>query len=70
VLSQHGFQGQKELHEIFETFGLDYWSVETRDKEARTPTLEVIKREVIRGEVVSQYTVIDDLLTFATTSEL
>lgn len=52
----------KELDEIFEELGLDYWDILDREKEARTPVLEVIKREIVRGEIISQYTVIDDLL--------
>ena len=55
-------QLQKELDAIFETLGLDYWDIVDREKEARTPVLEVIKREIVRGEIVSEYTVIDDLL--------
>jgi hypothetical protein len=32
-------------------------------EEGRTTVLEVMKRELIRGEVVGQYTLIDDILS-------
>jgi hypothetical protein len=53
---------RKELDAIAETIGLDYWNIGDRDPVVRTPLLEVIKRELIRGEIVSQYTLIDDIL--------
>jgi hypothetical protein len=61
-LSRKQRQLKNELLAISETLGLDYWNILGRKREARTPVLEVIKREVVRGEVVSQYTLIDDLL--------
>ena len=42
---------------------IDYWNIRDREKAARTPVLEVIMRELIRGEVIGQYTLIDDLLS-------
>ena len=55
-------QLRKDLDAIAQTIGMDYWNILDRESEARTPVLEVMKREMIRGEVVSQYTLIDDLL--------
>lgn len=52
----------KELDEIMQTQGLDYWNIARYEKEARTPTLESIKREVIKGVVVDEYTLIDEYL--------
>jgi hypothetical protein len=52
-----------ELREISSIVRVDYWNIRDREKEARTPVLEVMKRELIRGEVVGQYTLIDDLLS-------
>jgi len=52
-----------ELHEISSIVRVDYWNIRDREREARTPVLEVMKRELILGEVVGQYTLIDDLLS-------
>ncbi len=52
-----------ELEEIARIVRVDYWNIREREKEARTPVLEVMKRELIRGEVIGQYTLIDDLLS-------
>jgi|SRR5271155_2745392 len=52
-----------ELEEITKIVRVDYWNVLERKRAARTPVLEVMKRELIRGEVVGQYTLIDDLLS-------
>lgn len=54
---------QKELGEIAEIVRVDYWNIHERERESRTPVLEVMKRELIRGEIVGQYTLIDDLLS-------
>jgi hypothetical protein len=53
---------REDLDNIARTIGVDYWNILDREPEARTPVLEVTKREMIRGEIVSQYTLIDDLL--------
>jgi hypothetical protein len=52
-----------ELDKIASIVRVDYWNIRNREKEARTPVLEVMKRELIRGEVIGQYTLIDDLLS-------
>lgn len=52
-----------ELEQIASIVRIDYWNIRDREKEARTPVLEVIRRELIRGEVIGQYTLIDDLLS-------
>jgi hypothetical protein len=52
-----------ELKRIASIVRIDYWNIRDREKEARTPVLEVIRRELIRGEVIGQYTLIDDLLS-------
>jgi hypothetical protein len=54
---------QKELDAIAEIVRVDYWNILKLEREARTPMLEVMKREMVRGEVVGQYTIIDDLLS-------
>jgi len=53
-----------ELDKITSASGLDYWNILERDvdKEYRTVVLQVIVRDIVRGEVVSQYTLIDERL--------
>jgi hypothetical protein len=51
---------RKELEKIAEIVRIDYWNILEREKAARTPVLEVMRRELIRGEIVGQYTLIDD----------
>jgi hypothetical protein len=53
---------RRELDAIAETIGIDYWNILDREAAARTPVLEVIKRELIRGEIVTEYTLVDDLV--------
>lgn len=52
-----------ELEKIASIVRVDYWNIRDRERGARTPVLEVMKRELIRGEVIGQYTLIDDLLS-------
>lgn len=52
-----------ELEKIASIVRVDYWNIQDRERGARTPVLEVMKRELIRGEVIGQYTLIDDLLS-------
>jgi hypothetical protein len=52
-----------ELEKITSIVRIDYWNIRDREKETRTAVLEVMKRELIRGEVIGQYTMIDDLMS-------
>jgi hypothetical protein len=55
----------KDLDKIMSVAGLDYWNILDRDPEYdphRTIVLQSIMREIVRGEVVSQYTLIDEQL--------
>lgn len=56
-------QLQRELSAIARIVRVDYWNIRERERAARTPTLQVMKRELVRGEIVGQYTLIDDLLS-------
>lgn len=47
---------REDLDAVARTIGMDYWNILEPEPEARTPVLEVIKREMIRGEIVSRYT--------------
>jgi len=54
----------EELDNITSVAGLDYWNILDRDvdNEYRTTILQVIVREIVRGEVVTHYTLIDEHL--------
>lgn len=52
----------KELDEIVEIVGLDYKKIEELDKEAIIPTLDITKRQIVRGHVVDCYVLIDEYL--------
>ena len=54
-----------DLNKIMSAVGLDYWNILDRDPEYdqhRTVVLQAIVREIVRGEVISQYTLIDEQL--------
>jgi len=51
-----------EVEKVTELLGLDWRKIKDYEKEARTPHLERIKRHLIIGEVVMQYTLIDEYL--------
>jgi hypothetical protein len=53
---------QRELDLIFARIGLDYWDLDEMDPAMRIHALRGVRREVIRGEVVSQYTLLDEHL--------
>jgi len=52
-----------DLEEIAQIVRVDYWNILQRERDSRTAVLEVMKRELIRGEVIGQYTLIDDMLS-------
>jgi len=52
----------QELEGIVSHLGLDYREIGDYEEAARTPQLERIKRHLIRGEVVGEYTLIDEFL--------
>jgi hypothetical protein len=62
-LTQRQRKLMDELETITSIVRVDYWNIRDRKKDVRTPVLEVMKRELIRGEVIGQYTLIDDLLS-------
>lgn len=51
-----------ELDAVFSSLLLDYWNAEKWPAKWRTTQLEVALRFAIRGEVVHQYTLVDELL--------
>lgn len=51
-----------ESEQISEIVRVDYWNIRQWPCESRTAVLEVMKRELVRGEIIGQYTLIDDFL--------
>jgi len=54
----------KELDYIYSMLRMDYWNIKEYKfpKEEKTPILEFQKNQTIRGEIVVQYTFIDEML--------
>lgn len=52
----------KELNDIYSLLGMDYRNIKEYPKEARSAVLESQKNQAIRGQIVMQYTVIDELM--------
>jgi hypothetical protein len=52
-----------EIGQICRLLGLDFYDIDQRSPEGRTPMLANIKRHIIRGEIVSSYTLVDELLS-------
>jgi hypothetical protein len=54
-----------EIEEIAAAINMDHWHIEKNYEpgELRTVTLELMKDKLIRGEVISCYTLLDELLT-------
>jgi len=61
-LTQYQQRLVREVDEICDVLGLDYWKMHEYEREARTPHLERIKRHLIIGEVVTRYTLVDEYL--------
>ena len=53
----------KEIEDIIELFGLNYQRVDSLEQEAILPVLRSIKDHYIRGQIVLDYTFIDELLS-------
>lgn len=52
----------RDLEELAELLGLDWQNIKEYERESRTPHLERMKRHLILGEVIGQYTLIDEYL--------
>src|SRR5271157_1148520 len=52
----------KELDMVFSGLELDFWNAERWPPKWKTARLEVALRWLVRGEVVHQYTLVDELL--------
>jgi hypothetical protein len=54
---------QSEIKKIAATINTDFWDIERYDPKDRSLRLEIMKDKLIRSEIVSKYTVIDEYLT-------
>jgi hypothetical protein len=54
---------KREIEEIAELIRMDHWNITQYDEEARTPKLGVMKMQMVRGEIIQKYTLIDEFLT-------
>jgi hypothetical protein len=52
----------KELDELTDLFDLDYWNIESYDKDGRTYYLEAMRSKFVRSQVIIWYTLIDEFL--------
>ena len=53
----------KEARSIAALAKVDFWDVENKDKEARTTLLRLAINQMVIAEVVTQYTLLDEILT-------
>lgn len=55
----------KDLQELAELIGQDYDNILSYEPDARTASLELMRDQMVRGEVIMSYTVVDEFLNFA-----
>jgi hypothetical protein len=49
-----------EIEKISSMIEMDFWDIEKYKPEDRTTRLEIMKRQLIRGEIITKYTLIDE----------
>jgi hypothetical protein len=52
-----------EIEDIAASIRMDYWNICDYDEDGRTSILEVMKQQLIRGEIVMKYTLLDEFLS-------
>jgi hypothetical protein len=52
-----------EIEEIASMANMDHWNILDYEEERRTPQLELMKDQLVRGEIIITYTFIDELLS-------
>ena len=52
----------KELEEICGHYNLDWYNIGAYPPDQRTPYLQVARDKIVRGQVITYFTVVDDLL--------
>jgi hypothetical protein len=58
-----------EIKAISSLAGTDHWNIEEYPAHARTVQLEIMKNHLVRGRIIMQYTLIDDLLSCNITNQ-
>lgn len=53
----------KEAENIAEQARLDIWNIKTKDKEARTTLLRIAINGMVISQIITQYTLLDEILT-------
>lgn len=54
---------RREIEEIATAIEMDHWNIEQYDEDARTVMLELMRNQLVRGEIVMHYALIDEFLT-------
>ncbi len=62
MLSKNEKKAIKEIDDLISLLNLNHKEIESAEKAARLPILRNIKDQIIRGEVVVNYTFIDEML--------
>jgi hypothetical protein len=52
-----------EIQQIAEFIGVNHWNAERYDPDGRTVILELMKNQMVRGEIIMLHTLIDELLS-------
>jgi len=52
----------EELDEIYHLLSMDYWKIEEWPERLRASALRLAKRRAVMGQIIVQYTMIDELL--------
>jgi hypothetical protein len=63
ALTSHQRRLLNEVEELFGLAGMMVWNIEEYESDRRVMRLNIIRDKLIRGEVVGQYTLIDEFLT-------
>lgn len=52
-----------EIEEIAAIVRMDHWAIGDYEATARTPHLQAMRQQLVRGEIIQRYTLIDELLS-------
>jgi hypothetical protein len=52
-----------DIKQLASTAGQDFWDIESYEEAARTPKLNIMRRQVVIGDVIGRYTLADELLS-------
>ncbi len=54
---------KNEIEDIAALVQMDHWNILDYSVESRTTYLEIMKRQLVRGEIITKYTLIDEFLS-------